>query len=210
MSINFDINNFVNNFSSNCSKAQIKSFSKNTVITTYIQKRNQFCILIEGEADLVRYDYNGNKTIVEHFSKNDVFGEIFYTISTNNELSVEARVNCKVLFFNYDDIKIKCKSSCKFHETLVDNLPEIILTKVIALNSRLELLTKRSIRDKLLGYFNILSTRNFSKTFSLPFSLTYLADYLSIDRSAMMREIKLLKDDGIIKKNGNNITLLYK
>lgn len=210
MNINFNVENFINNFSCNCSKVQIKTFSKSEVITTYIQKRNQFCILMEGSADLVRYDYNGNKTIIESFSKNDVFGEIFYTISTNNELFVESRENSKVLFFIYDDIKTKCKPNCKFHEVLISNLPEIILSKVINLNTRIELLTKRSIRDKLLGYFYILSTRNFSKTFSLPFSLTYLADYLSIDRSAMMREMKLLKDDGIIKKNGNKITLLYK
>ena len=75
---------------------------------------------------------------------------------------------------------------------------------------RVELLTKRSIRDKLLGYFTLLSTRHFTKSFTLPFSLTDLADYLSIDRSAMMRELKLLKDDGFIDKNGNRITLLYK
>lgn len=210
MNTNFNVENFINEFSSSCSKVQIKNFSKNEVITTYIQKRNQFCILLEGSADLVRYDYNGNKTIVEHFSKNDVFGEIFYTISTNNELFVESRENSKVLFFIYDDFKTKCKTSCKFHETLVTNLPEIILSKVIDLNTRIELLTKRSIRDKLLGYFEILSIRNFSKTITLSFSLTYLADYLSVDRSAMMREMKLLKDDGIIKKNGNKITLLYK
>ena len=75
---------------------------------------------------------------------------------------------------------------------------------------RIELLTKRSIRDKLIGYFTMLSTRNLSKSFSLPFSLTDLADYLSVDRSAMMRELKLLKEEGFIEKNGNKITLLYK
>ena len=32
--------------------------TKNEVITSYIAKRNQFCILIEGNADLVRYDLN--------------------------------------------------------------------------------------------------------------------------------------------------------
>ena len=75
---------------------------------------------------------------------------------------------------------------------------------------RIELLTKRSTRDKILGYFTMLSSRNLSKSFSLPFSLTDLADYLSVDRSAMMREIKLLKEDGFIEKNGNKITLIYK
>lgn len=86
-------------------------------------------------------------------------------------------------------------------------MSNLILNKITVLNTRIELLTKRSIRDKLIGYFSILSTRSFSKTFTLPFSLTDLADYLSVDRSAMMRELKYLKDDGIIKKSGNKITL---
>ena len=75
---------------------------------------------------------------------------------------------------------------------------------------RIELLTKRSTRDKLIGYFTMLSTRTLNKSFSLPFSLTDLADYLSVDRSAMMRELKLLKEEGFIEKTGNKITLLYK
>ena len=75
---------------------------------------------------------------------------------------------------------------------------------------RIELLTKRSIRDKLLSYFSILSTRKLSTSFELPHSLTDLADYLSIDRSAMMRELKLLKEDGFVTKTGNRITLNYK
>ena len=98
MSINFDINNFINDFEHSCHKVQQKSFNKGEIITSYIQKRNQFCILISGNADLVRYDLNGNRSIIEHFSNNDVFGEVFYTITTNNELLVEAKEKCEVLF----------------------------------------------------------------------------------------------------------------
>ena len=210
MYLDFDISEFVNNFEHSCTKVQKKLFSKNEIITSYIAKRNQFCILLSGNADLVRYDLNGNRTIVEHFSKYDVFGEVFYNITTNNELLVEARKKSEVLFYSYDDIKQKCRNNCKFHQILSKNLPELILGKVMDLNMRIELLTKRSIRDKLLGFFNLISTRNLSKSFTLPFSLTDLADYLSIDRSAMMRELKLLKEDGFIEKVGNKIILLYK
>lgn len=210
MNLNFDINQFIKKFENSCHRVQKKTFSKNEVITSYIKKRNQFCILESGNADLVRYDLNGNRTIVEHFSKNDVFGEVFYIITTNNELLVEAREKCEVLFYTYDDIHSKCRNNCKFHQELSEDLPELILNKVTDLNMRIELLTKRSIRDKLIGYFTMLSTRNLSKTFSLPFSLTDLADYLSVDRSAMMRELKLLKEEGFIEKNSNRITLLYK
>lgn len=167
-------------------------------------------MLMEGSADLVRYDYNGNKTIIEHFNKGNAFGEIFYIINTNNEFFVEAKKACKVLFFKYDEIRNKCTKNCTFHESLVNKLPEIILNKVIDLNSRIELLTKRSIRDKLIGYFNTLSTRTFSKTITLEMSLTNLADYLSVDRSAMMRELKALREEGFIKKIGDKIVLLHK
>jgi CRP-like cAMP-binding protein len=210
MTINFNMSTFIENFEKSCNRVQKKTFAKNEIITSYIQKRNQFCILVSGNADLVRYDLNGNKTIVEHFSKNDIFGEVFYVITTNNELLVEAKEKCKVLFYIYDDIHNKCKSTCKFHQLLTENLPELILNKVTSLNTRIELLTKRSIRDKLIGYFTLLSTRNLSTSFTLPFSLTDLADYLSVDRSAMMREMKLLKEDGIIEKVGNRIHLIYK
>ena len=210
MDSSFNIENFLKDFSCNCKNVQKKSFRKNQTITTYIQKRNQVCILLSGAADLVRYDLNGDKSIIEHFSKNDIFGEAFYIVTTNNELSVEAKKNCEVLFFIYDNIYHKCRNNCKFHQILSANFSNLILNKVMDLNTRIEILTKRTIREKLRGYFNILSTRNLSKTFTLPFSLTDLADFLSVDRSAMMRELKSLKDEGFIKKNGNKITLLYK
>ena len=102
MSSHFDIETFTNDFSCNCKNVQKKSFRKNQTITTYIQKRNQICIIMSGEADLVRYDLNGDKSIIEHYTKNDIFGEAFYIISTNNEFSVEAKKNCEILFFNYE------------------------------------------------------------------------------------------------------------
>lgn len=210
MNSQLSIENFLNNFSCTCKNVQKKSFRKNQTITTYIQKRNQICIILNGEADLVRYDSNGDKSIIEHFTKNDILGEAFYIVTTNNELSVEAKKNCEVLFFNYDNIYQKCRNNCKFHQILSENFSNLILNKVMDLNTRVEILTKRTIREKLRGYFNILSTRNLSRTFSLPFSLTDLADYLSVDRSAMMRELKSLIDEGFIKKTGNKITLLYK
>lgn len=209
MDSNFHVSDFVKDLDAKCSKVQKKNFHKGEVITSYIAKRNQLCILLSGEADLVRYDYNGNRTIVEHFVANDIFGEIFYPVSTNNELLVEAKENSFVLFFIYDDIKNMCRNNCSFHNNLLTNLPELFLNEIIDLNMRIELLSKRTIREKLLSYFTIVSARNMSKSFKIPFSLTDLADFLSVDRSAMMRELKTLKEEGFIEKSGNRISLLY-
>ena len=101
---NFDKKNFIQKIQTNCDKINIKKFSKGENITTYIEKRNQLCIVLKGEADLIRYDYNGNKTIIGHFTENDIFGEVFYPANTNNELFVEAKKKSEILFMLYDNI----------------------------------------------------------------------------------------------------------
>lgn len=116
---------------------------------------------------------------------------------------------CEALLFLYDDIHEKCRSNCKFHTTLVSSLLELILKQAVHQNTRIEILSKRSIRDKLLTYFSILSSKNFSKNITLPISMTSLADYLSVDRSAMMRELKCLVDEGFISRDGNKIKLYF-
>ena len=178
-------------------------------MTTYIEKRNQLCIVLSGEVDLIRYDVNGNKTIISHFVTDDVFGEVFYPANTNNELFAIARKNSEILFYTYDSLLTKCRRNCDFHKTLTSSLSELFLNNIVELNLRIELLTKRSTRSKILSYFDILSKGSLRKTFTLPYTYTDLADFLSVDRSAMMREFKLLIDDGFIKKNGSKITLLY-
>ena len=204
-----DVSDLVQNIANNCIKVQKKTFLPNSIITTYMEKRKQICILLDGKADLIRYDLKGNQDIIEKFNKNDIFGEVFHNVNTNNELFVMATKKCEVLLFLYDDIHIKCRQNCSFHTILISNLLELVLNKVISQNARIELLSKRGIREKLLTYFNILSIKSFSKNITIPFSLTELADYLSIDRSAMMRELKNLINEGFIIKNKNNIRLLY-
>lgn len=91
MDTNFDKKIFIKNFRENCNKIQIKKISKGETVTSYIEKRNQICIIINGEVDLIRYDVNGNKTIIGRFNENDVFGEVFYPANTNNELFAVAK-----------------------------------------------------------------------------------------------------------------------
>ena len=209
MDTNFNKKIFIENFKNNCDRVQLKKFIKGETVTTYIEKRSQICIVISGEVDLIRYDFNGNKTIIGHFIEDDIFGEVFYPANTNNELFAVARKNSEVLFFTYDSLSTKCKRNCEFHKELTNGLSKLFLDKIVELNLRIELLTKKNTRGKILSYFEILSKGTLRRTFTLPYSYTDLADFISVDRSAMMRELKLLIDEGFIKKNGNKITLLY-
>ena len=209
MDTNFDKKNFIKIFKHDCNRVQTKKFIKGETVTTYIEKRNQICIVLSGEVDLIRYDFNGNKTIIGHFVDDDIFGEVFFPANTNNELFAIARKNSEILFFTYDTLFTKCRRNCDFHKTLTSSLSELFLSKIVELNLRIEILTKRNTRSKILSYFEILSKGSLRKTFTLPYSYTDLADFLSVDRSAMMRELKLLIDEGFIKKNRTQNYLIF-
>lgn len=203
----FNVDNFVNKLNLNCKICETKEFQANEVITTFLTRRNQFCILLEGEAQLITYDKDGNKKILYYYRKNDIFGEAMFRIYMDRELFVLAKKKCRVLFYPYDTAE-RCMVDCSYHIDLLRNLPDLILNSIAEQNFRMILLTNKSVREKLLTYFNSLSVENNSKTFELPFSLTDLSDYLMIERTAMMREIKRLKDEKVIKKNKNKITIL--
>lgn len=205
---NIELKNFIDECQKSCHKAQIKEFEKNDIITTYIEKRDQICILVSGEAELIRYDFNGNKSIIKHLSESDIFGETFYPAKTNNELFVRAKKKSTVLFFTYDSIQNKCRTNCKFHNYMSQNITNLIIREIQTQNARIEVLTQTTIRNKLLSYFNILSSQTLSKKITIPFTLTDLSYFLNVDRSAMSRELSNLKKEGFIAQNSNKITLL--
>ena len=186
MDTNFDKKNFIKIFKHDCNRVQTKKFIKGETVTTYIEKRNQICIVLSGEVDLIRYDFNGNKTIIGHFVDDDIFGEVFFPANTNNELFAIARKNSEILFFTYDTLFTKCRRNCDFHKTLTSSLSELFLSKIVELNLRIEILTKRNTRSKILSYFEILSKGSLRKNFTFPYSYTDLSDFLSVDRFAFM------------------------
>lgn len=84
---------------------------------------------------------------------------------------------------------------------------QLMGNKVVMLTEKVDILSHRSIRGKLMSYFRIQSTKTGELSFSLPFSLLKLANYLCIDRSAMMREIKKMKEEELIAIEGKRVTL---
>lgn len=182
-------------------------YKSDQTIAYSIGNRNLIGIIEEGSAKLLRYDYDGARTILDEMNVGDIFSDMFLS-TDSGELSVIATTDCKVTFIEYDKLIEECKTS-KIAPVLLDNLVKLITKKLIKRNERIELLTRRSIRNKLLRYFELEEKKSNSKTFNLKYTYTDLADYLSIDRSAMMRELKNLKEDKLIEDVNKKITILY-
>lgn len=182
-------------------------FDKNISILKSISTNNILGIIEEGSAQIIRTDYDGNIIIIDNLSVGSIFGTKF-SLLDNDEYDIITKEACKIIFIDFDYIlKIDQKRSIYYQKFLI-NLLNIMSKMVYSQNERINILTRKTTREKLLEYFENEAKKNFSKSFYLSFNLTELAEYLSIDRSAMMREIKRLKEDKIIESAGNKIRLL--
>ena len=90
---------------------------------------------------------------------------------------------------------------------MVENLFHLVTEKAMSLSERVEVLSRRSIREKLLRYFQLQAAKERGRSFLLPFSLSALADYISADRSAMMRELKKMREEMLVTITGRQVTL---
>lgn len=190
-----------------CFEAKRLHFKKDSTILSNIANNTQVGVIESGSAIIIRYNYNGSRTIIERLTEGDTFGS--FSQAYTEELYVVSEDETDVILFNYDKMINRCKKNCEYHNQIIDNMLQVLSQKMQNYNERIEVLTKKTIRDKLLAYFNILTKKQISRNIILPFNLTDLADYLSIDRSAMMREIKNLKEEGLIESKGKKILLKY-
>ncbi len=189
-------------------EANIFTFKKDSMILSTIKEENVIGIVSSGYIQIVRNDYNGNRTIIEELEENSIFGSMFSSIS-NDEYDIVTKEESKIIIIEYERIIRSSNNNYSFYNQFIQNLLQILSDKINEKNNRIEILTKKTIRNKLLEYFKIISKKNGSKNIYLPFSFTELADYLAIDRSAMSRELKNLKDEGFIEIKSRKITLLY-
>lgn len=192
-----------------CFGAREVSYGAGQTICEFDGTQNAVGVLLSGSAELLRLDEDGNRTLLETLEDGGVFGEVLAFSGVGGDSTLlECRQDCRVLYLNYDQITKRCENACLHHSILVQNLFRLLSTKTLRLSERVEVLSRRSIREKLLCCFDQLARRTGKNTFILPFSLSALADYISADRSAMMRELKKLREEGTIRTENRKITLV--
>lgn len=189
-------------------KANTFTYRKDVNILSNVNKDDFIAIIDSGNIQLIYSDYNGNKTIIEDLSTGEIFGSLTYSLN-NDELSCITREETQITYIEYNQITNDEIIKNDFYIIFVKNLIKLLSDQLNRSNQRIELLTQRTTRDKLLGYFRNQVGSKSNKSFTMPITYTELASYLSVDRSSMTREITYLKEDGLIKTNGRRITLLY-
>ena len=187
----------------------IYTYNKNQEILPTIKSDNIIGIILEGSAQIKNIEFNGNEIILENLSKDDIFGTNISATDTEN-YQIIANENTRVLVIDYNKLINSKNLKHVYFNTFLNNLFDIINTKFREKNERIKILEKKQIREKLLEYFENEYNKTSLRNIYLPFTLKDLSDYLAVNRSAMFRELKNLKEEKFIEVKGKKITLLYK
>ncbi|WP_206458134.1 Crp/Fnr family transcriptional regulator [Anaerovorax sp. IOR16] len=191
-----------------CLSAKKKVYQKNTFIISMNHPVSMIGVIVKGSVNVVKEDFWGNRTILTRLSKGDLFGEAFSCAQLQfYPVSVITTEETEILFLDYKKIIKTCSSSCRYHIQLIQNMLQILAKKNILLTQKIEHITKRTTKEKLLSYLSSQAIQAHSQSFKIPFNRQELADYLSVDRSAMSNELCKLRDEGLLTFHRNYFEL---
>ena len=193
----------------NCLQAKLCIYKKGEYVLRQGEHLDKILVLVGGKLHIQRDDYWGNRSIINMVSIGEMFGEAYVAPESgtlmNDVLAVE---DSAVIFFDIKRIITVCSSACRFHSMVVQNLFFAISEKNRMLVQKLTFMTKRTTREKLIAYLSEEEKRQNSSEFSIPFNRQQLADFLSVDRSAMSNELCKMRDEGLIQFEKNQFNLL--
>ena len=183
------------------------SFTNNVIIPKDIFYSKSILIVLEGTIEINKLDYNDNETTIDLLTKSDIITTFTITY-LDNDYTLYLKEQTKILVLDFNFI-ISNEVNNKYYNQLLKNLLDILSKKMININNRMEIMSNKTIRNKLLTFFKQQSKKYNSNIIYLPFNFTSLSNYLCVDRSAMNRELKHLKDENLIEIKGRRIKLNY-
>lgn len=191
-----------------CLTAHVKTYKKGSFLFHPGDNADAVGFVLEGSVTVIKEDCWGNRAILSQALPGQLFGEVYACLSGEPmQVSVTAATDTRVLFLKVQKILHTCSSACPFHTRLIQNLLSVIAHKTLELTRKIEHLSKRTTREKLLSYLSAQAQAAGTGQFTIPFSRQQLADYLNVDRSAMSHELCKLRDDGVLCFYKNQFTL---
>lgn len=191
-----------------CLTSNEKKFNKNELVFRQGETVNAMGLVLSGRIHILKEDFWGNRIILSDISPSQMFGESFACAHTQSitvsALAVEPTI---VLFLDIKQILNFCSTSCIYHSRIIRNLLSVLADKNIMLTGKIEHITKRTTREKLLSYLSAESIKAGSPVFQIPFNRQQLAEYLAVDRSAMSLELSKLQQENYLTYYKNSFHL---
>ena len=189
-----------------CLQTKSASYQKNDIIWHAGTPVQFIGLLMSGSVRVVKIDTDGNTVILADVAAPNFLGEIGVWAKLEYfPITVQATEDCHVIFLDGKKITSACSSSCPFHRKMIENMLHTISKKAYMLDQKVEMLSKRTIRERLLYLFN---TQGNSREFTLPYNREEMARCICTNRSALSDELSKMRDEGLIRYKRNEFKIL--
>lgn len=192
-----------------CVGAYSKIFFKKEYIALEDDDIRRIGVVLKGSIDMLKEDIWGNRTILARVKQNQLIGETFACgTDSKSYISFQANVDTEVLFLPFHRVMRTCSNNCEFHHRLILNMVELMANKNRMLMEKIDIVTKKTLQEKILAYLSLESQKQGSKYIEIPLKRVEMAEYLFSNRSAMTRELADMKNKGIIDFDGQTFHIL--
>ncbi len=191
-----------------CLQAVEKLYDKGEVLLLAGDVTHRLGLVLSGSVNIRKEDLEGNAALLARILPGELFAEAFAASGLPLSVTAEAAEKTAVLWLDYRRLLTPCGNACSFHTAVIGNLLEILARKNVFLTGRIEHLSRRSLREKVLSYLSEQAVRQGSRRVTIPFDRQGLADYLAADRSALSAVLGRLRDEGVLTFHKNEFTLL--
>ena len=191
-----------------CLSAVTCSYEKGEFVFRQGEQITGIAVLLSGCIHIQKEDYWGNLSILNEITEGEVFGEVYACLGNEELLNHAVAVKPSVvLFMDVNRVLTVCPSACRFHGLLIRNLLNVMASKNKMLTQKLQHMSQRTTREKLLSYLSEQSLKAGSPSFTIPFNRQQLADFLAVDRSAMSNELGKMRDEGLLQFDRSHFVL---
>ncbi len=194
-----------------CLGARSKHYKKKEIVLLVEDRVDCVGIVVRGALMVIKEDFAGSRSIIDRIEQYEIFGESLVCAGiATSPVTVVAAEDTEIMWIQFNRILSTCTSSCAFHTRLIGNMIKSLAVRNLQMNLKMEVTSKRNIRDKLMSYLLQHAERSRSFDFIIPLNRSELADYIYVDRSALSRELSRMKDEGMIDFKKNHFRILNK
>lgn len=177
--------------------AEIRTYGKGEFLCRPFSGAGKFGLVLSGVVQVCNDDIEGNRIIMAEVTSGKTFGEslCFLEIKDSpvfiysSEPSEILWLSVRALFGPDED---------ELCTGLRKQFTAMLALRALAMNDRIQVLSKVKLRDKLLTYLNQQSEAAGSQTFQIPVNRDDMAAYIGTNRSALSRELSQMKKEGLI------------
>jgi len=186
-----------------------RKYAKNQIIVNQGEPVSKVGILKKGSAISTKYHLNGNEQILRIYHQGEVFSlDAVNTTLMTSPATLTSRTESTVLFIPYAKILESDFVGPDVKKTIMSNCAEILSNELIRLMYKIDVLSKRMLRERILTYLSLMKERSGSDTVDIGMNQEQFAQYLCVNRSVLSKELNRMRRSGLIDYKGNRYTIL--